>query len=152
MKPKPRLSYANVTASLALIVAVAGGATAVAGVAKAPKNSVVAKSIKDGNVTAKKLTTTVRVQTLTTLTDPFPGDGNFVVGNAIVRCPNGSRAITGGGNTAGNRSLLQHSSPGGDGMSWIVAAGTDNPNTEVRAQVVCLLSAPGRPSERLPNQ
>ena len=74
MKLKPRLSYANVTATLALLVAVAGGTTALAGVAKAPKNSVVAKSIKNGNVTAKKLTTTVRVNAqATSVTDPSPG-------------------------------------------------------------------------------
>ena len=35
------LSYANVTATLALVIAIAGGTTAIAGSAKAPKNSVV---------------------------------------------------------------------------------------------------------------
>ncbi len=53
---KPHLTYANVTATLALIVAVAGGTTAIAMKATAPKNSVVSKSIRPYNVTARDLT------------------------------------------------------------------------------------------------
>ena len=48
------LNYANVTATLALIIAVAGGATAIAG-SNAPKNSVTSSSIKPHNVTASDL-------------------------------------------------------------------------------------------------
>ena len=50
------LTYANVVATLALIVAVAGGSTAVAiSAKKAPKNSVTSASIRDGSVTASDL-------------------------------------------------------------------------------------------------
>jgi hypothetical protein len=151
MKQKSRLSYANVTATVALVAAVAGGTTALAGVAKAPKNSVVAKSIKRGNVTAKKLTTTVRVNAQTNITDPSPVDGLYAVGSAIARCPQGARAITGGGTSGGGRTVLQSSGPNGTGDGWIVGAGTDNPGvTQISATVVCLLSTPGSPNERLP--
>ena len=51
---KRHLSYANVAATLALIIAVAGGTTAIAG-SKAPKNSVASSSIKPFNVTAANL-------------------------------------------------------------------------------------------------
>ena len=51
---KPHLSYANVAATLALIIAVAGGTTALAG-SKAAKNSVASSSIKPFNVTAGDL-------------------------------------------------------------------------------------------------
>ncbi len=50
---RAKLSYANVTATLALIVAVAGGSTAIA--LSVGKNSVRASSIKAGNVTAREL-------------------------------------------------------------------------------------------------
>ena len=50
------LSYANVTATLALVIAVAGGTTAIAMKATAPKNSVTTKSIRPYNVTARDLT------------------------------------------------------------------------------------------------
>ena len=48
------LTYANVAATLALVFAVAGGATAIAG-GKAAKNSVASSSIKPHNVTASDL-------------------------------------------------------------------------------------------------
>ena len=50
---RPRLTYANTVATLALIVAVSGGATAIA--ITASKNSVTTKSIRKGAVTAPKL-------------------------------------------------------------------------------------------------
>jgi hypothetical protein len=150
-KLRPRLSYANVTATIALIAAVVGGTTAIARVAKAPKNSVVAKSIKRGNVTAKELSTTIRVNATTNVTDPSPEDNVYAVGSIVAKCPPGARAITGGGSVSGNRAVLQSSGPSGTGDSWLVGAGTDNINaTEIRATVICLISRPGSPTERLP--
>ena len=49
---RAKLSYANVVATLALMVAVAGGSTAIA--MNVGKNSVKASSIKAGNVTAPR--------------------------------------------------------------------------------------------------
>ena len=54
MRIKRHFSYANVAATLALIIAVAGGTTAIAG-GKAAKNSVASSSIKPFNVTAGDL-------------------------------------------------------------------------------------------------
>jgi hypothetical protein len=149
MKP-PRLSYANVTATIALLVAVAGGTTAIAGVAKAPKNSVVAKSIKKGNVTAKKLTTTIRVNAQANITDPSPLDGLYAPGSVVAKCPQGARAIDGGGSSGGGRTVLQSSGPVG-GNAWLVGAGTDSPSgSQITATAICLLSTPGSPIEKLP--
>jgi hypothetical protein len=147
---RPRLSYANATATLALIAAVGGGTVAVAGVAKAPKNSVVAKSIRNGNVTAKKLTSTVRVTAQANITDPAPLDGAYAPGSVIAKCPRGARAINGGGSSGGGFAVLQSSGPlGPDG--WIVGAGSDSPGgSQITATVVCLLVKPGNPTERLP--
>ena len=50
---RAKLTYANVVATLALIIAVAGGSAAVA--LSIGKNSVKASSIKAGNVTAREL-------------------------------------------------------------------------------------------------
>lgn len=61
---RKHMSYANVVATLALIVAVAGGTTAVAVSKKAGKNTVTSKSIKDGSVTGKDLAG-VRVEQVT---------------------------------------------------------------------------------------
>ncbi len=66
------VSYANVAATAALIISVAGGATAIAGSSKAPKNSVISRSIKPGNVTAKDLTTIVNRSATGSVTDPTP--------------------------------------------------------------------------------
>ena len=56
------LTYANVVATLALVVAVGGGSTAIAiSAKKAPKNSVTSAAIRDGSVTGKDLAA-VRVE------------------------------------------------------------------------------------------
>ena len=52
---RQHLSYANVVATLALVIAVAGIPTAVAVTNKPGKNTVTSKSIKRGNVTARDL-------------------------------------------------------------------------------------------------
>jgi hypothetical protein len=137
------LSYANVAASLALVTAVAGGTTAIAGSAKAPKNSVVSRSIKPGNVTAKDLGTTVNVSATNTVSDPSPFDGDYATGGAEAQCPSGARALSGGGGTGGVRQVLQFSGRVGEG--WRVSIGTDDPGpTLVSATVTCLLPKPGK--------
>ena len=53
---RAQLSYANVMATLAVVIAVAGGSTAIAvSASKAPKNSVRTNSIVNRAITAKKL-------------------------------------------------------------------------------------------------
>jgi hypothetical protein len=145
LKTKPNLSYANVVATLALIAAVAGGTTALAGVAKAPKNSVVTKSIRQGNVTARDLAGLNSFRAATTITDTGSNDGIPTSGTAVARCPKGARAISGGGSAGGNRVALQTSSPNGNN-GWTVAAISDNGSTtQVLAVVYCLPDRPASP-------
>jgi hypothetical protein len=141
------LSYANVAATLALIIAIAGGTAAVAGTKKAPKNSVVAKSIKNGNVTAKKLGPTTLINASATISDPSPLDGTYVTGTAVAHCPTGSRAISGGGTASGG--FLVTSAPDGTGSGWRIVAASDSPGqTLVNANVSCLLPTAGSPTEQ----
>src|SRR5688500_18610668 len=104
---RKHLSYANVAATLALVIAVAGGSVAVAGsVKKAPKNSVTSSGIRPNNVTAPDLTRIIRVNGQTTLTDPGAPDGNFTAATASVACPAGSRVLSGGGASPANETKL----------------------------------------------
>ncbi len=80
---KPHLTYANVAATLALIIAVAGGTTAIAG-SKAAKNTVASSSIKPYNVTARDLAGIRVVQV----------NGQF---SAFAPCARGERLLGGGG-------------------------------------------------------
>jgi hypothetical protein len=120
------LTYANVTATLALIAAVAGGTTAIA-VSKAPKNSVASSSIKPLNVTARDLAAVRVVQV----------NGQFA---AFAPCPRNQRLLGGGGNTpAGDN--MGASRPGENG--WYVQQGA-GPETHVIAYAICLKAKPGK--------
>jgi hypothetical protein len=120
------LTYANVTATLALIVAVAGGTTAIAMKATAPKNSVTSKSIRPYNVTARDLTRLIAVRSQTTFSDPGPPDGTFASASATAPCPAGTRVITGGGFVDTNQASLVGSDPISEG--WVVSAKADGTN------------------------
>jgi hypothetical protein len=123
---KPHLSYANVAATLALIIAVAGGTTAIAG-GKAAKNSVASSSIKPFNVTAGDLAGIRVVQ----------ANGQFA---AFAPCARNDRLLGGGGSSpAGDN--LGASRPGEHG--WYVQQG-GGPNTHVIAYAVCLKGKPGK--------
>ena len=75
---------------LALVVAIAGGTTAIAMKATAPKNSVTTKSIRPYNVTARDLTRLIEVRGQTTFNDPAPPDGTFSGATATAHCPAGT--------------------------------------------------------------
>jgi hypothetical protein len=137
MKLRERLTYANVAATLALVIAVAGGTAAVAGVRVAPKNSVVTKSIRANNVTAGDLTGIVRVSSSTTFNDPAPPDGNPGGGTAQVQCPDGMRVISGGGGVDNGRAHVAFSGPLGEGWS-VVAAGDGTNTVTITAVAKCL--------------
>ncbi len=134
MQIRKHLSYANVMSTIAVVIALAGGSTAVAISAskKAPKNSVTSGSIRDGSVTANDLAR-VRV-----VSEPF-----FNVANCA---PN--EKLLGGGAIAFDASgmlseftsglnRLQRSYP--DGNGWR-SQGVDNS----RAYALCLSGAPGK--------
>jgi hypothetical protein len=139
------LTYANVAATLALVIAVAGGTTAIAMKTTAPKNSVISKSIRPGNVTAKDLTTALNVVSTTTLTDPSPLDGQYASGVADAHCPPGTRLLNGGGGAGGVRRVLQFSGRLGEG--WRIVVGSDDAvPTTFSATATCLLAKPGAPT------
>lgn len=146
------LSYANVTATLALIIAVAGGTTAIAMKATAPKNSVASKSIRPYNVTARDLSGLILVKAQGTFNDPAPVDGTSHVGDATAPCPEGTRLLSGGGRvepSLGGRSSLRASQPGGN--AWSVVAEADGTgSTTVVANAICLAKAPKKPERGIP--
>jgi hypothetical protein len=141
-----RLNYANVVATLALVVAVAGGATAAAGGFRAPKNSVTSKSIKPGNVTAGDLTTARRLEANGTVGDGVASDGNFTNGGTQVNCPSGSRPIGGGVSTEGvNRVVVTGSVMSATG--WAGAVSSDAGGTQhFTVTAWCLSGKPGKPT------
>lgn len=154
---KGRLSYANVMATLALFLAMGGGAYAAI---QLPKNSVGSKQLKKGAVTPAKLSTAAKA----TITGPAgpagppgaPGATKVVVrvapafteGLSEVFCNPGEVATGGGGFTANLEQLLWGTFPavaGGEPAEagevptgWVAggetAAGEVVP---VKAYVVC---------------
>jgi hypothetical protein len=119
---KPKLTYANVVATLALIVAVSGGATAVA--ISVSKNSVTTNSIRKGAVTAPKLgKVTTRLATATGTT-------------AVAECQKGEKLLGGGGATGGGSGALSVSIPANN--AWRVSSSVTGPSTINEAYALCL--------------
>src|SRR3954447_8470236 len=142
---RSHLSYANVTATLALIVAVAGGTTAIAMKATAPKNSVTSKSIRPYNVTARDLTRLIEVRDQTTLSDPGPPDGIFARASATAPCPAGTRVISGGGVVDSDQAALIGSDPITEG--WVVTTKADGANQATITVIArCLSKRAERPT------
>jgi len=90
------LSYANVAATLALVLAVGGGTTAIA---LRGKNTVRTDDIRRGNVTARDLSEIRVVNKVFTL-DDAADDGTWSGGFFVLPCPKGTRIISGGGGIA----------------------------------------------------
>jgi hypothetical protein len=140
---RSRLTYANVVATLALVIAVAGGTTAIA--ITAAKNTVTTKSIKPGNVTARDIAGAVLVRETVPLVDPVNKDGIYTIASAVAKCPQGGRVITGGGGASGNRVALQGSAPSGNN-AWFASATSDNGSTtELVAVALCIPRSPAKP-------
>ncbi|MGZ5388248.1 MAG: hypothetical protein ACXWGS_12645 [Solirubrobacterales bacterium] len=137
---RKRMTYANVVATLALIVAVAGGSTAIALQAAAPKNSVTTKSIRKGNVTADDLGRIEQVVASAPLNDAIAGDGIDGSAFAIARCPRGAELV--GGGVAGGR--VHSSSPVRDRrLGWEGTIVDDGgPTNGIRVTALCLLRKP----------
>ena len=124
-KLRGKLTYANVMSTIAVVIAVAGGTTAIA--ASLGKNSVTSKSIKPGNVTARDLAS-IRV-----VLGPLQG------GASGASCPSGEKLIGGGGRAFGPAAMdpvISSSYPEAD--SWI-AIGDGN----LKAYALCLRAKPG---------
>lgn len=123
---RQHMTYANVAATLALVIAVAGGTTAIAMKATAPKNSVTSKSIRANNVTARDLTRLIEVRNQTTFSDPGPPDDTFARASATAQCPVGTRVLSGGGFVDSDFAALLGSDPISEG--WVVTAKADGAN------------------------
>ena len=123
------LTYANVAATLALVIAIAGSTTAIA-VNNAPKNSVTSSSIKPFNVTARNLAGARIVE----------ADSQF---SAFAQCKKGERLLGGGGSPIPPGGLvgLGVSRPGTNG--WFVQQ-DDGPDKLMAAYALCLKSKPGK--------
>jgi hypothetical protein len=120
------LTYANAASTLALLIAIVGGTTAIAG-SNAAKNSVASSSIKPYNVTARDLAGVRIVQV----------NGQF---SAFAPCRRGERLLGGGGTSpAGDN--LGASRPGENG--WYVQQGA-GPDTHMIAYAICLKAKPGK--------
>jgi hypothetical protein len=118
------LSYANVASTTALLVAIAGGTTAIAG-SNAPKNSVTSSSIKAHHVTARDLAGIRVVEASSPV-------------SAFAACQKRERLLGGGGSTTGP---LGASRPGNNG--WLVQQGSGPQDQQITAYALCLRSKPG---------
>lgn len=161
------LTYANVMATLAVFIALGGGAYAVG---KAAKDSVVTKSIENGAVTGKKLHRSavngskvadgsltgadIDVSSLGLLstgqivlrqnTKTIPSLKIDQSDNVIADCQQGERAISGGAYTSDSTAAVSESWPvanGGIATGWVVQyfnGGTkDLTNVQMIAYVMC---------------
>jgi hypothetical protein len=121
---RPHLSYANIVATLALVVAVAGGTTAVAvsagkkkgAVVRVTKGSDVSKkgNVRSGHVTASKLAGVDVVQRRFTVSVP----GN------VAECPSGEQLVGGGAvihPSSPPGTALESSGPNGNGWLGIAS-------------------------------
>ena len=122
MRIRKHLTYANVAATLALVIAVGGGTTAIA---LSGKNSVHSDDIKNGNVTARDLGEIKVVKKVFTLPDNAP-EGNWTSDFFILRCPKGTRILSGGGGVApadNGRGAVTRTDVNGNG--WQITAAQD---------------------------
>lgn len=117
---RAQLSYANVMATLAVVIAVAGGSTAIAvSASKAPKNSVRTNSIVNRAITAKKLKQVKGVSQSRT----FTGPGTTT---ATAQCPAGALAIDGSAGVTVGAELLSVGAAG-PSTAWSATATSTTP-------------------------
>jgi hypothetical protein len=125
------LSYANVAATLALVVAVAGIPTAVA-ISKGAKSNdinkkgniraghVTAAKLADASVTAAKLANQNVTAAKLAAVDIIQKAADIQV---IAFCPAGERLLSGGGTGANLLTSVPSSTPQGDGWKVVTASG-----------------------------
>jgi hypothetical protein len=152
---RPRLSYANVMASIAVFLVLGGGAYAASTL---PKNSIGSKQLKNGSITAAKLSASAK-RALKGATGPqgIPGpqgapgatkvivrSGPFANGDSTASCQPGEVATGGGGivNPAEAESWIWNTTPvqlnGQVPTAWEASAENKvgNPSL-VQAYVIC---------------
>ena len=134
-----KLSYANVVATLALVLAVAGIPSAVAITAnKVKKNAVGTKQLKNGSVTAAKLAngnvTASKLAGARVVTRTDPGLGSRVA------CQAPERLVAGGAKATGDAVTLSIPDSS-DPNAWFAGVGLGG--TSATAYAVCLKDSPG---------
>ena len=131
---RPRLSYANVTASLALFLALGGGAYAAT---QLPKNSVTSKQVKPGSIQLSDLSKSAR-SSLKGAVGPRGGKGEAgEVGPSDVY----SATVKTGIKLPGQlEKVASVSLPAG---SYLGIGKTNVLNSQVKNQVRCVLNAAG---------
>jgi hypothetical protein len=127
-----KLTYANVVATLALVIAVAGGSTAIAVSASKSADVTPKGKIRAGRVTTTKLADGAVTATKVGAIDIVQASGP---GGTPVTCPAGERVLAGGGQPGGTASLA-FSIPQGNG--WV--AGPTNPAAGITVYALCLKS------------
>ena len=134
---RKHLNYANVAATLALVIAVAGGTSRRRRQSViAPKNSVVTKSIRANNVTAGDLTRHHSSELAIDVQRSCAAGWHVHGGQPSVPCPAGTRVLTGGGGCrTADRVSVTASAPVGEG--WVVSAKGDGTNTATITATAC---------------
>jgi hypothetical protein len=134
---RPRLTYANVVATLALIAAVAGIPAAVAVTRASSKSDVNKKgNIRAGRVTATKLADGAVTSPKLGSIDLIQATGD---GAATANCPASERLLGGGGKIIGGGApALQVSQPLGN--SWLAVQNAGAGPANVIAYAFCLAS------------
>jgi len=133
---RAHLTYANVMSTLAVILAIAGGSTAIAVTVSAGKKSDVNKKgkIRGGHVTTPKLAnaavSAAKLGGIDVVQATAPAD-------AKASCPPTERLLAGGGDIpSGGMGALQISRPYGNGWEAVINAGSGSPG--VVAYALCL--------------
>jgi hypothetical protein len=145
MRPgiRKHLTYANIAATLALVLAIGGGTTAIA---LQGRNTVGTDDIKPGHVTGRDLSKIRVVRRVFTLNDAAM-DGDISGGFFILKCPKGTRIVGGGGNIAPSGSgfgWITRTDANGNGWQITASQDTGQPAT-VAVTALCLKRRPGRP-------
>jgi len=133
---RAHLTYANVMSTLAVILAIAGGSTAIAVTVSAGKKSDVNKK---GKIRARHVTTPKLANGAVTFAKLSGIDVVQATAPAVVDagCPAGERIIGGGGDIpSGGGGALQTSRPVGNGWHVVINAGSGSP--DVVAYALCL--------------
>ena len=138
-----RLNYANTTATLALVLAVAGGGGAIA---MSSRDSVRTKHVKDGQITARDLAGIRAVRVSTPVPD-LAEDDVWSSGTTTAPCAGRERLVSGGAGPsalANNRVSLAESQAKGN--SWVATLTHDTGGTlTLTATAYCLRAKPSKP-------
>jgi hypothetical protein len=136
LRIRRHLSYANVMSTIAVIVAIAGGSTAIAFTVSGSKKSDINKkgNIRVGRVTAKKLADGSVVASKLGAITVVQATG---LNGAHAICPPGQRLLSGGAAPDGGAGVaLEESLPEGNGWRAGINSGVGNRNITVYA--LCL--------------